>query len=70
VRWIDVEQHQQRLAELARARLLDPGVALIATMRLDGTPRLSPVEPGTLDGDPEPVSDLLTSDGRPHERVA
>jgi len=31
--------------------LLDPGVVLVATIRPDGTPRLSPVEPYLLDGD-------------------
>jgi hypothetical protein len=31
--------------------LIDPGVVLVATVRQDGTPRLSPVEPFILDGD-------------------
>lgn len=30
---------------------MDPGVVLVATIRRDGTPRLSPVEPFVMDGD-------------------
>jgi hypothetical protein len=50
VKWSEVEQRQPRLADLGRRRLLDPGVVLVATIRRDGTPRLSPVEPFVLDG--------------------
>ena len=32
-------------------RLIAPGVLLVATIRRDGSPRLSPVEPLVLDGD-------------------
>jgi hypothetical protein len=32
-------------------RLVAPGVLLVATIRSDGTPRISPVEPLVLDGD-------------------
>jgi hypothetical protein len=39
------------LAQRARERLIDTGVVLVATVRRDGTPRLSPVEPLLLDGD-------------------
>jgi Pyridoxamine 5'-phosphate oxidase len=49
--WSDIEQTQPRLARLARGRMIDPGVVLVATIRRDGTPRLSPVEPYVLDGD-------------------
>lgn len=49
--WSDIEHAQPRLARLARERLIDPGVVLVATIRQDGTPRLSPVEPYVLDGD-------------------
>ena len=49
--WSDLEQAQPRLAGLARERLIDLGVVLVATIRRDGTPRLSPVEPYVLDGD-------------------
>lgn len=36
---------------MGRRRLLDPGVVLVATIRRDGTPRLSPVEPFVLEGE-------------------
>jgi len=48
--WSELERRQPRLAELGRKRLLDPGVVLIGTIRRDGTPRLSPVEPWIMDG--------------------
>jgi hypothetical protein len=50
MKWSEVQQRQPRLADLGRQRLLDPGVVLVATIRRDGTPRLSPVEPFVLDG--------------------
>jgi hypothetical protein len=49
--WSDIEHTQPRLARLAQQRLIEPGVVLVATIRHDGTPRLSPVEPYVLDGD-------------------
>jgi hypothetical protein len=49
--WSDIERTQPRLARLAQERLIEPGVVLVATIRRDGTPRLSPVEPYVLDGD-------------------
>jgi len=49
--WSDIEQAQPGLAKLAHDRLIGPGVVLVATVRRDGTPRLSPVEPLILDGD-------------------
>jgi hypothetical protein len=51
VKWSELETRQPRLADLGRQRLLDPGVVLVATIRRDGTPRLSPVEPFVMDGD-------------------
>jgi hypothetical protein len=51
VRWADLEAQAPRLAARARERLVDPGVVLVATIRRDRTPRLSPVEPLLLDGD-------------------
>jgi hypothetical protein len=51
VNWSDLESTQPRLAAVARARLIDPGVVLVATIRGDGSPRLSPVEPFLLDGE-------------------
>ena len=49
--WSELTKGQPRLAALARERLIGPGVVLVATIRRDGTPRLSPVEPFVLDGD-------------------
>jgi hypothetical protein len=51
VRWQDLCDRQPRLAELARQRLIVPGVLLVVTVRRDGTPRLSPVEPWLMDGE-------------------
>lgn len=48
--WSDIEHAQPRLAGLGQERLIGPGVVLVATIRQDGTPRLSPVEPLLLDG--------------------
>jgi len=50
VRWSDVERQQPQLAELGGRLLTGPGVVLVATIKRDGTPRLSPVEPLMLDG--------------------
>src|SRR5882757_8295568 len=49
--WSDIEHAQQRLARLGYQRLIEPGVVLVATIRKDGTARLSPVEPLVMDGD-------------------
>jgi hypothetical protein len=49
--WSDIGRSQPRLARLAHERLIDPGVVLVATIRRDGTPRLSAVEPYVLDGE-------------------
>jgi hypothetical protein len=51
VRWEHLEQQAPRLASVAHDRLIAPGVLLVATVRHDGTPGLSPVEPLVLDGD-------------------
>jgi hypothetical protein len=48
--WAELEQRQPALAALGRRRLLEPGVVLVATIRGDGAPRISPVEPFLLDG--------------------
>ncbi len=50
MRWSELEDQQPRLAALGRDRLVSPGVLLVVTLRRDGTPRLSPVEPLVLDG--------------------
>ncbi|MDR0344002.1 MAG: pyridoxamine 5'-phosphate oxidase family protein [Nocardiopsaceae bacterium] len=49
--WSDFEHAQPVMAALGRERLITPGVLLVATVRRDGTPRVSPVEPLLLDGD-------------------
>lgn len=51
LRWDDLRRSEPRLAARARERLIDPGVLLVATIRGDGTPRVSPVEPLVLAGD-------------------
>lgn len=51
MRWIDLEKQQPRFAALGRARLIEPGVVLVGTVRRDGTPRISPVEPLLWDAD-------------------
>jgi hypothetical protein len=51
VRWDDLAQQQPKLKQRGRASLLDPGVVLIGTIRADGTPRISPVEPLVMDGE-------------------
>jgi hypothetical protein len=45
MRWADFEAQQPRLAELGKRKLAGPGVVLVATVRRDGSPRVSPVEP-------------------------
>jgi len=51
MRWQAVEKSQPRLAATARRGLLEPGVVLVGTVRRDGTPRISPVEPFVMDGE-------------------
>jgi len=48
--WSELADAQPRLAALGHRRLLDQGVVCVGTIRADGTPRLSPVEPSVLDG--------------------
>jgi len=50
MRWSQMQSLQPGLAALGRRRLLEPGVVLVATIRKDGTPRVSPVEPFVMDG--------------------
>jgi hypothetical protein len=49
--WADVRRDDPRLVEVGEHRLLSPGVVLVGTIRRDGTPRVSPVEPVVLDGE-------------------
>jgi hypothetical protein len=51
VRWAEFETDAGWLGEVARARLAEPGVVLVATIRADGSPRVSPCEPFFLDAD-------------------
>lgn len=51
VRWRDFEEAEPRFAALGKERLIDLGVALVGTVRRDGTPRISPVEPLLWDGE-------------------
>jgi hypothetical protein len=50
-RWDELVRRQPRLAELGRRMLGDAGVVLVATVRKDGSPRLSAVEPLFWQGD-------------------
>lgn len=47
----DFELQQPRFAALGRERLGGAGVVLVATIRKDGSPRISPVEPLFWKGD-------------------
>lgn len=51
MRWNELAEQQPKLAQLGRDRLIHPGVVFVATIRCDGTPRLSAVEPLQWDGD-------------------
>ena len=50
MRWTDLEAQQPRLAALGRDKLGAPGAVLVGTIRKDGTPRISNVEPYILEG--------------------
>jgi hypothetical protein len=43
--WLDLELAAPEIAEPGKARLQETRVALLATLRRDGSPRISPVEP-------------------------
>jgi general stress protein 26 len=51
MRWHELQTRQPRLGAVLHDRLITPGVLLVVTVRRDGTPRLSPVEPFVLEGD-------------------
>jgi hypothetical protein len=51
MRWAELEASSPRLAAVGRERLERPGVVLVGTIRMDGSPRLSPVEPFFWEGD-------------------
>jgi hypothetical protein len=50
MRWEELVRGEPRLAAVAHDRLIKPGVLLVASIRRDGTPRLSPVEPLIFEG--------------------
>jgi hypothetical protein len=51
MRWHNFESRQPVLASVGADKLTGPGVVLVATIRRDGSARLSPVEPLLWDGD-------------------
>jgi hypothetical protein len=51
MRWSELERQQPHLAALGRERLIEPGVVLVGTIRRDGSPRISPVEPLLWEGE-------------------
>ncbi len=52
-RWAEVLEAAPDLAARCARRLLDPGLVLLGTLRADGSPRISPVEPLVVDGELE-----------------
>lgn len=50
MRWDEFARVAPELARLGEERLDKPGVVLVGTIRRDGSPRISPVEPGIVDG--------------------
>lgn len=48
--WRDVELAAPEIARLGMARLASARLALLGTVRIDGSPRISPVEPYFADG--------------------
>jgi hypothetical protein len=51
MRWSEFAAAEPRLAALGERRLVEPGVVLVGTIRRDGTPRISPVEPLLWEGE-------------------
>lgn len=49
--WRDLEEAAPEIARLGKERLEHARVGLLATLRKDGSPRISPVEPYFVDGD-------------------
>ncbi|HEY2792541.1 MAG TPA: pyridoxamine 5'-phosphate oxidase family protein [Micromonosporaceae bacterium] len=48
---MDFEKEHQDAGALVRAKLIDPGLVLVATIRRDGSARVSPITPHVWDGD-------------------
>ena len=51
MRWAAVMSAEPRLGRLMREQLIAPGVLLVGSIRHDGRPRISGVEPLVMDGD-------------------
>jgi hypothetical protein len=51
MQWSDLARRQPALEARVHEQIVKPGVTLIGTIRRDGTPRISPVEPMLMDGD-------------------
>jgi hypothetical protein len=51
MRWSEFESMCPELAQLGQRRLEERYLCLIGTLRRDGSPRISPVEPYLVDGD-------------------
>jgi general stress protein 26 len=51
MRWGQLSESEPRFVEVVHDRLIKAGVLLLVTVRRDGTPRLSPVEPLILEGE-------------------
>lgn len=51
MRWAEVEAQQPRLAAVGLEKLGAPGVVLVGTVRRDGSPRVTPVEPFFWEGE-------------------
>jgi general stress protein 26 len=51
MRWADVATRNPELAALGEKKLGAPGVVLLGTIRRDGSPRVSPVNPHFWDGE-------------------
>ncbi|MGO9197860.1 MAG: pyridoxamine 5'-phosphate oxidase family protein [Acidimicrobiales bacterium] len=49
--WAKFAEEAPQLAERGRLRLESTGLSLVGTLRKDGSPRISPVEPLILDGE-------------------
>jgi len=50
MRWSEISARQPALGAIVDRLLIEPGVLLAGTIRRDGTPRISGVEPLVLDG--------------------
>ena len=49
--WNEIEAAAPEIAALARARFEATGLGLMATLRVDGSPRISGIEPTFVDGE-------------------